>query len=135
NAQRKYSAFDRELLAIYLAIQHYRYMLEGRDFIIFTDHKPLTTALKSPTEKTPRQARYLDLISQFTSDIRHVSGERNVVADALSRFNVDAIDTTPWSLEELVQEQKTDKELEKLQSSPNLKPTQIIPGTQVICET
>ena len=53
--------------------------------MIFTDHKPLFHALKSATEKTPRQARHLDYISQFTSDIRHVSGSSNVVADTLSR--------------------------------------------------
>ena len=29
-AELKYSAFDRELLAIYLPIRHFRYFLEGR---------------------------------------------------------------------------------------------------------
>ena len=76
-----------------------------------------------------------DYISQFTSDIRHVSGASNVVADALSRFYVNAIESSTWSLEELVQEQKSDPELEKLKFSANLKPTQNIPGLQVICET
>ncbi len=64
--QRKYSAFDRELLAIKLAIEHFRFMLEGRSFTVFTDHKPLTTAILSSTERTPRQFRHLDFISQFT---------------------------------------------------------------------
>jgi cleavage and polyadenylation specificity factor subunit 1 len=36
-AQQKYSAYDRELLAIYEAIKHFRHMLEARHFIIFTD--------------------------------------------------------------------------------------------------
>ena len=40
----KYSAFDRELLALYLAIRHFRYFLEGRPFVAFTDHKLLTFA-------------------------------------------------------------------------------------------
>ena len=39
--QIKYSTFDRELLAINLSIKHFRYMLEGRVFTVFTDHKPL----------------------------------------------------------------------------------------------
>jgi hypothetical protein len=43
-AQQKYSAFDRELFSCYSGIQHYRYMLYGRRFAIFTDHKPLTYA-------------------------------------------------------------------------------------------
>ena len=43
--ERKYSAFDRELLAAYLSIRHFLLMLEIRDFLLFTDHKPLTSAL------------------------------------------------------------------------------------------
>jgi hypothetical protein len=37
-AQQKYSAYDRELLAVYEAMKHFRHMLEARHFI-FTDHK------------------------------------------------------------------------------------------------
>ena len=40
--QRKYSAYDRELTAIYEAIKHFRHFLEGRDFKILMDHKPLS---------------------------------------------------------------------------------------------
>ena len=40
-AQRNYSTFDRELLAIYLAVKHFAYFLQDRDFRIFTDHRPL----------------------------------------------------------------------------------------------
>jgi Reverse transcriptase (RNA-dependent DNA polymerase)/RNase H-like domain found in reverse transcriptase len=43
--QQKYSAFDRELLAVFLAIRHFRFMLEGRQFVVFTDHRPLLGAL------------------------------------------------------------------------------------------
>jgi hypothetical protein len=34
--QRRYSAFNRELLAAYLAIHHFRYSLEGRCFMRIT---------------------------------------------------------------------------------------------------
>ena len=44
-AEQKYSDFDRELLAMYLAIRHLRYFLEGRTFTLYTDHKPLTFAI------------------------------------------------------------------------------------------
>ncbi|GBN20671.1 Retrovirus-related Pol polyprotein from transposon 297 [Araneus ventricosus] len=37
-AQRRYSAYDRELLAAYMAIKYFRHMIEGRSFILFTDH-------------------------------------------------------------------------------------------------
>jgi hypothetical protein len=45
-AQYKYSAYDRELLAIYEAVKHFRHMLEAHHFIIFTDHKPITYAFQ-----------------------------------------------------------------------------------------
>ncbi|GFW11169.1 retrovirus-related Pol polyprotein from transposon 17.6 [Trichonephila clavipes] len=46
SSEKSYSAYDRELLAIYSAIRHFRYMLEARDFTVFTDHKPLTYAFR-----------------------------------------------------------------------------------------
>ena len=43
--ETRYSTFDRELLAVYLAIKHFRHFVEGREFFVLTDHKPLTYAL------------------------------------------------------------------------------------------
>jgi RNase H-like domain found in reverse transcriptase len=36
STQLQYSAFDRELLVAYLAVRHFRCLLEGRQFAIFT---------------------------------------------------------------------------------------------------
>jgi RNase H-like domain found in reverse transcriptase/Reverse transcriptase (RNA-dependent DNA polymerase) len=47
DAEQQYSAYDRELLAFHSSILHFRYMLEGRRFVVFTDHKPLVGALSS----------------------------------------------------------------------------------------
>ena len=84
--QTRYSTFGRELLGVYLAVRHFRHALEGREVIIFTDHKPLTSALTAASDRhSPRETRHLDYVAQFTSDIRHVPGKDNVAADALSR--------------------------------------------------
>ena len=49
----------------------------------------MTGAITSSTDnRSPRQTRHLSYISEFSSDIRHIKGERNVVADALSRPEV-----------------------------------------------
>ena len=86
-AESRYSAFDRELLAIYLTIKNFRHMLEARVFTVYTDHKPLTYAFQQKLEKaSPRQSQHLDFIGQFTTDIQHVSGKDNIVANALSRI-------------------------------------------------
>ena len=113
--ESKYSAFDRELLAIYLAIKHFRFFVEGRDFVIFTDHEPLTNALLSKTDRSPRQSRHLDFISQFTSAIHYVKGIDNTVADALSRLDeCSAIDNSEIDLPTLSRMQKEDLELKTL---------------------
>ena len=49
-------------------------MLEARHFVIFTDYKPLIYAFSQRRDKcTLRQFNALDYISQFTTDIRHIS--------------------------------------------------------------
>ena len=89
-AERKYSVLDREMLAIYLAIKNWRHFLEGRAFHVLTDQKPLTFALASTAERSPRQTTQLLYIAEFTSDLRYVKGEENLVADTLSRGLVGA---------------------------------------------
>lgn len=86
DAQLKYSTYDRELLAVYGSLKFFRQMVEGKSLVIKTDHKPLTYCFSQKSDKaSPRQVRQLDYISQFTTDIRHIDGDKNIVADALSR--------------------------------------------------
>ena len=91
-AERNYSTIDRELLVIHSAILHFCSFLEGRDFIVYTDHKPIVAAIKKNSElKSGRQSRHLATISEFTTDIQHVSGKDNVVADALSLIIINTV--------------------------------------------
>lgn len=135
-AQRKYSPYDRELLAIYEAIRHFRYMVEARIFAIMTDHKPLTFAFATNRDNcSPRQFRYLDFISQFTTDIRFVPGRDNIVADALSR--VDEL-SLPVDYQSIALAQETDQELQSLlmsDSSLRLKKMRLSEnGIHVYCD-
>ena len=82
SAQVNYSVFDRELLALYLSLRHFRYFSDSRAFTLFTDHKPLVSAVTSPMKQaTARQLRQLSYVAQLTADVRYISGENNVVAD------------------------------------------------------
>ncbi|GFV22968.1 transposon Tf2-6 polyprotein [Trichonephila clavipes] len=117
SSEKSYSAYDRELLAFYSAIRHFRYMLEARDFTVFTDHKPLTYAFRQKSDKcSPRQIRQLDFISQFTTNIVHIPGSDNIAADVLSR--VSAI-TFPSQIDYdcIAETQQTDQELHTLIAS------------------
>uniref|UniRef100_A0A8C5DEF6 Gypsy retrotransposon integrase-like protein 1 n=1 Tax=Gouania willdenowi TaxID=441366 RepID=A0A8C5DEF6_GOUWI len=90
--ERKYSTFDRELLGVWLAIRHFRSILEGREFTVFVDHKPLTFSMSKVAEPwSARQQRQLSFISEYTTDIQHIAGKSNVVADCLSRAVIHTV--------------------------------------------
>lgn len=113
-SQKKYSPYDRELLAIYEAIRYFRHMVEARTFTIYTDHKPLTFAFTTRRDNcSPRQFRYLDFISQFSTDIRYVAGKDNTVADALSRIE-EVSSPSYLNYQSLARDQDTDAELQTL---------------------
>ncbi|KFD62072.1 hypothetical protein M514_25791 [Trichuris suis] len=66
-----------------------------------------------------REVRRLDYITSFTSDVRHIEGNRNAVADALSRISVDSLSVQVDSaqLAQLAKAQSTDEELRRLRDS------------------
>ena len=122
-AQRKYSTYDRELLGAVLAIRKFRPFLEGREFVLRTDHKSLIPSLlREKTSESDRQQRQLSYLAEMTSDFQYVAGPLNTVADAMSRpppedkdeDEVCAItqEENPrnWKEDELLMAQKADKE-------------------------
>lgn len=116
-SETKYSAFDRELLALYLGIRHFRYFLEGRNFTAFTDHKPITQAMSKITEPwSARQQRHLSAISEYTTDIQHISGKGNVVADALSRLDINTLQQGV-DYQAMAEDQLVDDELKKFRET------------------
>lgn len=138
--QRRYSVYDRELLAMYTAVQHLRRLIEGSDLIIFTDHKPLTYALtRTPSSSdTPRRERQLHYISQFCAKILYIHGDKNEAADALSRIEEIDLSHSTIDYNQLAQDQENDEELKSCMSNPSLKFAPItLPGIQrpIICET
>ena len=98
--ETKYSAFDRESLVMHLNVRHFRYFLEGRHFVIFTDHKPLTFAFSKVSDAwSARQQRQLSAISEFTTDVRHIAGKANLVADTLFRASLSMVVSSPPDLD------------------------------------
>lgn len=135
SAQKNYSTYDKELLAIYEAIRHFRQMIEARPLIVYTDHKALTHAMlqKSDTA-SPRRLRQLNFISQFTTDIRYQKGEANIVADALSRVEEISL---PGDYRELSEAQQTDEQAIALLITERSNFAHVqIPGTDftLLCE-
>jgi len=65
-------------------MKHFRSELTACSFIIITDHKPL---LSFPTQYdlTGKQCRWQEITHQFQFKIQYIAGNKNVIADALSR--------------------------------------------------
>ena len=77
--------FRKRVIACYASIKHFQHFLEGCDFTLKTNYKLIVKKFQHNSPATsPRQARSIDYILQFTSNIEHVSGNDNI-ADALSR--------------------------------------------------
>uniref|UniRef100_A0A0A9Y7K2 RNA-directed DNA polymerase n=2 Tax=Lygus hesperus TaxID=30085 RepID=A0A0A9Y7K2_LYGHE len=110
-AEARYSTYDRELLAIYASIKHFRYYIEGRDLTVMTDHKPLIHAFEQdPDKASPRQFRHLEFVGQFTTKILHVAGQDNVVADYLSR--IEAVQVLDFAT--IASQQDSDRQLQSI---------------------
>lgn len=116
DTERRYSTYDREFLAIFASVRYFCTYLEGRNFTIYTDHKPLQFALAQVSENaSPRVARQLEFVIQFTTNIRYLPGDNNVPADVLSR--TATIHTQGLDYAVLADAQKDDIELRSLLTS------------------
>ncbi|KAD5508936.1 hypothetical protein E3N88_16639 [Mikania micrantha] len=78
------SAYDRELLALVLAVQKWNHYLFGRHFLIRTDHYTLKFLLEQRVTTTEQQRLLLKLMP-YDFSILHRAGKENRGADALSR--------------------------------------------------
>ncbi|BHF78183.1 hypothetical protein SprV_0602129500 [Sparganum proliferum] len=112
SAETRNSGFGRGLLAVYLAVRRLRHFLEGREFVVLTDHKPLVSALRASSDRySPNEVHHLHFISQFSCDIKHVDGKENVVADALLRIKVNSVTSNAVDFTLMADPQRTDDDL------------------------
>ena len=56
----------------------------GKRFELRTDHNGLKYLFDQPTLNA-RQSRWLEFLSEYNFDIKHIKGKENKVVDALSR--------------------------------------------------
>ena len=135
DAQR--SATERELLAAYRAIQHFQHLLEGRRFTLFTDHRPPVGMMAKPTDpKSAMQAGHLAWISAFTTDVQHVEGKRNAVADALSCVEIDEV-SLGTDFVALAEAQQRDPDLPAIRTAVTALrwEEKLIDGVILLCDT
>ena len=89
-AERNYSQIHKEAIAIIFGLRKFYQYLYGRQFILVTDHKPLTS-LFGPKRGTPlpaanRLARWALWLNQFVYKSEYQKTAEHGNADALSRL-------------------------------------------------
>ena len=82
--ERKYSAIEREALAIVSGIRHFRTYLEGTKFEVQTDHNPLIH-MPHMKDSHGRIGRWALALQPFNFTVKHRAGAANNNADGLSR--------------------------------------------------
>ncbi len=84
--ERNYEIYDKELLAIMLALDEWRHYLMGaaQDFEIWTDHQNLQY-FRKPQKLNRRQARWVTELAEYHFTLHHKPGALNKKADLLSR--------------------------------------------------
>ena len=84
-AESNYSVMEKECLAIVWGVKYFEQYLYGINFVIQTDHSPLTV-LKKNKCKTGRIARWALQLQRFSFQIEVIPGKENIGADYLSRI-------------------------------------------------
>ncbi|SJL00843.1 uncharacterized protein ARMOST_04157 [Armillaria ostoyae] len=84
--ERNYEIYDKELLAIMLALSDWRHYLMGalKDVEIWMDHQNLQY-FRKPQKLNQRQARWVTKLAKYHFILKHKPGTANVKADLLSR--------------------------------------------------
>uniref|UniRef100_A0A5S6Q5H5 RNA-directed DNA polymerase n=1 Tax=Trichuris muris TaxID=70415 RepID=A0A5S6Q5H5_TRIMR len=120
--QKRYSTFGRELLAVYVAMKHFRSSIEGRELTVYTDHKPLVRAFENGSQGLlDREIRQLDFITSMQANVRHVNGKDNAVADALSRtIHASTYSNPTVSAKEIAMASSKDPELQWVKEHTSL---------------
>lgn len=82
--EKAYAVIEKECLAVVWGIQKFHQYLYGREFLLETDHQPLTYLNKAKTENS-RLMRWALQLQPYRFRIIAIKGSDNVGADYLSR--------------------------------------------------
>jgi hypothetical protein len=112
---RKLSVYEKEFLAVMLAVDKWRQYLQRGPFLILTDHKSLCN-LSDQHLTTDLQRKAMAKLVGLQFQFKYKKGVENCVADSLSRVGhlMETSVCTPNWLQEVVNSYTTDKDMTEL---------------------
>ncbi|CAF2749573.1 unnamed protein product [Rotaria sp. Silwood2] len=106
STQKRWSTTEKECFAILSSIEKWHKYLDGREFILETDHKPLLQ-LNIQAQHNAKCERWRLKLQQYRFKIKHIKGNENTMADYLSRSPIgnyqEDIDDFPSQLSKSTQ--------------------------------
>ena len=96
-AQTKYTTREQELLSVVETLKEFRNILFGYEVIVYTDHKNLVH--ETLVMSSDRVMRWRLLLEEYGITFKHIAGDKNIIADFLSRYPVYEDSTTEEIME------------------------------------
>ncbi|XP_050379620.1 uncharacterized protein LOC126796952 [Argentina anserina] len=121
------SVYDKEMLSVVTAVQHWRPYLLGHHFTIFTNHRTIEHFLEQRVT-TPAQQKWLLKLLGYDYSIKYKTGKSNVVPDSLSRTLylsqlLGASSTVPTIIQEITDACTSDPNTQQLMQEITKDPT------------
>jgi len=91
-SQLRWATIEKEAYAVVYALGKLRPYLYGAEFVVYTDHKPLTSLFTAQLNNTKIQ-RWAVLLAEFGARVQYRKGANNIRADMLSRLRQDEVST------------------------------------------
>ena len=115
-SEQNYAQIEKELLTSVWVCEKFRIYIQGCQFVLQTDHKPLIPLIntKSLADTPVRCQRLLMRLARFSPKAQYVPGKYMVVADALSRDVANTIMPERTDLSKEIH----DYEISSIQSLP-----------------
>ena len=88
DTQSRYSNIEREILGVVTGVEHFHQYLFGRQFTLYTDHKPIENLVLKPlVDTSPRVQRLMLRLSQYNMNVQYKAGKHLLLSDCLSRLS------------------------------------------------